>query len=166
MKTFKINTQSIHDEGFFTFETSWIGREVFDFENKQLFLPILNLDIENKQVIDYFGVSHVYIEKSYFLFKKVNKLEKNLAIHSKDRTSFVVKNFNQTIEIDNKNENAHLFEFGGMGIFQNYTYDGVLKIHCEECYFVLPENFEYKTEFKSMNDYNPFEEKWLNDFIV
>lgn len=166
MKTFKINTQSIHDEGFFTFETSWIGKEVFDFERNQILLPVLNLDVENKQILDYLGVSNLYIEKSYFLFKGVNKLEKNLAIHSKDRKSFVVKNFNQILEIDNRNENVKLFEFGGMGIFQDYTYDGILKIHCYECYFVLPENVEYKTEFKSMNDYNPFEEKWLNQFFI
>jgi hypothetical protein len=87
-----------------------------------------------------------------------------LAIHSKDKKSFLIKNFNQILEVDSRNENTQLFEFGGMGLFQNYTYDGTIRVYCDECYFVLPDNFEYRREFKSMDDYDPINDSWLNHF--
>ena len=164
MKTFEINNES----PYYTFETTWLGLEIFDFEKKSLSIPVKNIYLEDKQVINYIDIESegLYIEESYFLFKKFFKLEKSLAIHSKDRKSFIVKNFKDTIEIENSIEKTKAFELGGMGIFQDHTYDGVFKIYCEECYFVLPHNFKYRTDFKSMNEYNPLQESWLTNFDI
>lgn len=64
---------------FYTFETSWIGSEVFDFQNHKLRIPVLNLYVENKDVLKYLNIEDkegVYIKESYFLFEEVSKLEK------------------------------------------------------------------------------------------
>lgn len=162
MKIFEIN----NDSHYYTFETTWIGLETFDFEKENLSIPLINIYVKDQQVINYIDidVDGLYIEKSYFLFKKVLKMEKKIAIHSKNKNSFITKNFKEKIKIGNIKEKVNVFELSGMGVFQDYTYDGVLKIYCDECYFVLPNNFEHRIDFKSMNEYNPLEESWLTNF--
>ena len=63
---------------FYTFETSWIGSEVFDFQNHKLRIPVLNLYVENKDVLKYLNIEDKeadYITESHFLFEEVSKLE-------------------------------------------------------------------------------------------
>jgi hypothetical protein len=159
MQKFRI-ANNIHDEMYFTFETSWVGNEYISFEKNQLLIPIVNITIENPIVLKYFNLKNsdiIYIERSYFEFNNVSVLKKEIAIHSKDNKGFVNRLNNINI-IEGRGSNK--FYLGSMGIFQDYTYDGSITVECESCYYVLPDNFEYRTEFRSMNEYNPFTIDW------
>ena len=73
---------------FYTFETSWIGTEVCDFQNHKLRIPVLNLYVENKDVLKYLNIEDkegVYIKESYFLFEEVSKLEKKIHLQKKSK---------------------------------------------------------------------------------
>lgn len=157
---------NIHDDNLFTFETTWIGKEVIKFENSEIRIPLLNLEVQNEKIIKYFSIkeSAVYIEHSYLLFTNVSRIEKEFAIHSSDRTHFINKIF-ETITLKNDiGKNEKCFELGGMGIYFNNTYDGVIKFYASDCYLVIPPNEDYRTTFKGMNEYNPLSESWLTNF--
>ena len=52
---------------FYTFETSWIGTEVCDFQNHKLRIPVLNLYVENKDVLKYLNIE----DKEGVLYKRI-----------------------------------------------------------------------------------------------
>lgn len=165
MKEVIINSGSIHDNGFFTFETSWIGELCFDFKSGKLYIPILNIYTENQDVIGYFKVnSGIYIEKSFFLFENASRIEKHFAIHSEDRKSFI-EQIKEISNFENRSLPTKHFELRGMGILREYTYDGIIRIDATKCYFVIPSNQNYRFSHQDMNFYNPNENKWLKYFI-
>ena len=147
---------------FYTFETSWIGSEVFDFQNHKLRIPVLNLYVENKDVLKYLNIEDkegVYIKESYFLFEEVSKLEKKIHLQKNQR---FVASLSQTLKLENIFQYNLPFEFGGMGIYNRLKYDGLLFIYAFKCSYVINKNSPISLEHISMNDYNPFLEEWLN----
>lgn len=165
MLKFLIDT-NIHDDNLFTFETTWIGKESIKFENSEVRIPLLNLEVQNKKILKYFSIaeSSIYVEHSYLLFTNVSRMEKELGIHSLDRSHFINK-VNETIILKNKDKkNEKCFELGGMGIYYDNTYDGVIRFYAFKCYLIIPKKEECGIDFKSMNEYSPLKEPWLTNF--
>lgn len=150
-------------DGFYTFETSWIGQEKYDFINNTLKLPILNLEVDNEEVLKYLNIEKgvAYIRESYFLFEGMYKLEKNTALQTKEMgfIADVVEN----IIFKNATPIEEPFEFGGMGVNKGYIYDGLFKIYAEKCSYIINENSPISLDFIGMNDFDPFTDSWLNE---
>lgn len=126
--------KDIHDSDFFTFETSWIGEEIYNTDKRELYIPILNLEVQNKKVIQELGITDadcIYIEESYFIFNGVYKVEKDLRLLKKGFFAKVSDRF----EFENVPPLEKFFELGGMGIFKNTIYDGIFKIYSSSCIF-------------------------------
>lgn len=163
MISIKLN-ENIHDSKFFTFETSWIGEEIYDIEKKEIKLPVLNLEVQNKDVLRKLGSDNSecrYVRESYFTFTGVYKIEKK--IHIQKDKKFVAKVFD-SFEFENTKTIESSFEIGGMGIYKGNLYDGAFKIYASECFFTINENSETSLDFISMNEFDPINDSWLNDF--
>jgi hypothetical protein len=157
---------SIYEDGFTTFETTWLGEEYIDLKLNQVLIPILNLTVDNDSVVEYLGAKKgdlIYLQNSFFLFEKVKYVRKNLAIHSRERGHFI-NNINTSFEFNQYLENSKDYELGSMGVFFDYTYDGVFYINASNCYLVFPEIENHTREFISIGNYDPFKNIWLNEF--
>jgi hypothetical protein len=158
MQKFEIIKNNIHDEGYYTFETSWISEELIDFESMCIKLPVINIDVQNANVLKFFNINDhpsIYFDNSYFLFEHVTKIEKNISIHSTDRNRFLTR-LTQITEISNSDPESKIFEIGGMGVFIKNTFDGLIKISARTCFFVVPNIEIYRLEHKFMHDFDPF----------
>lgn len=157
--------QDIHDSNFFTFETSWIGVEIRDFSKNTLNIPLLNLEVQNKEVLSklgFDGFDSIYIRESYFSFTGVQRVEKHLRIQQNHTFVGTVK---EEFEFDNKPSGYRIFELGGMGVFSGYLYDGIFKIYANGCSFIVNDDSPISSDFISMNHFNPTDESWLMNFF-
>jgi hypothetical protein len=166
MKRFHIPDKAI--VGLYTFETTWIGREHFDMDTHILTLPLLNVNVDLPDVLNHFGITNhaeVYIEHTLLIFEGVERAQKQLAIHTQKRDAFLGR-VDTVFQYTSEAINDEPFEFNGMGVYGNHTYDGVFKIHAKVCFLAISDNTAYTTEFKGMNEYNPIEDKWLKRKVV
>lgn len=157
--------ENIHESDFYTFETSWIGEEIYDIDKNTVSIPILNLEVQNKEVLKllkFDSYNSVYVRESYFNFTGVYKVEKKLRIQQNKK--FVAK-VNEYFEFENINPEQRTFELGGMGVYNENFYDGIFKIYASECLLVVNENSHISIDFISMDRYNPIEDSWLKNFF-
>ena len=161
---FEINNKCIHDDDFFTFETSWMGEVNINIEEGYALIPILNLDVENKKILDFLNVKlkKIYIEKSYLKFTQIKSIYKELAIHNPIKGLGFIDEIQENITLKKSDDKINQFEFGCFGIYQNYTCDGIIKVECNKCYYVLPDDIQYRVDYKSQNKYLPFNKSTLN----
>ncbi len=157
---------NIHEDDYYTFETSWIGLPCFNLKSEELKIPVINLEIENASLISMLGINdhRVYAEKCYFKFRKVERVNWSLRLHSEDRKSFIRKEEGQSILSKKKDSDKVRFELAGMGVYKEHTYDGTLQIEAESAYLVVPDINSIRYDFKGMNEYTPLLNEWLINF--
>lgn len=157
--------KNIHESDFYTFETSWIGEENYDITQNIVTIPILNLEIQNKEVLRLLNLDSyesVYARESYFKFTGVYKVEKKL--HLQKNKKFLAKVYEE-FEYENISDEKRIFELGGMGVYKGDLYDGKFKIYATNCSIVVNENSLISLEFISMNNFDPIEDIWLKKDI-
>ncbi|MCU0431195.1 MAG: hypothetical protein MUF42_14625 [Cytophagaceae bacterium] len=154
-------SKNIHESDFYTFETSWIGEMIYDIGNNTVTIPVLNLEVQNKEVLkllSFDAYDCVYVRESWFNFTGVYKVEKKL--HLQNEKKFVAK-VNEELEFENIPYEERIFELGGMGVYNGDLYDGFFRIYASNCSFVIKENSPLSLDFISMNSYDPTKDDWL-----
>ena len=122
------------------------------------------MEVQNKEILRQLNSNNNicrYVRESYFIFTGLYKIQKILRIQ-KDK-KFIAK-VTDSFEFENTTTIEKPFEIGGMGVYKGNLYDGAFKIYASECLFNINENSQTSLDFISMNEFDPINDSWLNNF--